>query len=206
MKSFKQHLLESKQVYEFKVKVVDELTTCQLDKFKGALERFTLESFSKGTRTPIQETQLDFPAHKNVATTVYDIVVTYPATSFQIHQLAAETMGLSECCIKVRNLKEQEEVEINNAHRTASGESLLTKDYDKEDNQSIVGDSHVMSLLKELGKVKNQGTLYSGVNNELLAKEAPAEKPATVDKNYGTTSPIGSRQVTLPTAKLGKIK
>lgn len=207
MKSFRQHLLESKQVYEFKVKVVDELTICQLDKFKGALDRFTVESFSAGTRTPIQETQRDFPSHKNVATTSYDIVLTYPATSFQIHQIAAETMGLSECCIKVRSLCEQAEEELNYANSgSASGESLLTKEYDKENNQSVVGDSHVMSLLKELGKVKHQGEQYTGVNDTILAKKSPAEKPAKIDKNFGTISPIGSRQVNLPTAKLGKIK
>lgn len=205
MKSFTQYLIESKQVYEFKIKVIDDLTTCQLDKFKGALERFTVESFSKGTRTPIQETQVDFPSHKNVAATVYDVVLCYPATSFQIHQLAAESMGISECCIKVRNVLEQQEIDLNNSFGDVSGESLLMKDYESENNQQIVGDAHTMSLLKELGKVKTQGDQYTGINDILLAKKAPAEKPATVCTNIGTTSPIGSRQVKLPTANLGKL-
>jgi hypothetical protein len=205
MKSFKQYLLESKQVYEFKIKVIDELTTCQLDKLKGALARFSVESFSSGTRTPIQETQVDFPSHKNVAATVYDVVLGYPATSFQIHQMAAETMGLSECCIKVRSMLEEQEIDLNNKFNTASGESLLTKDYENENNQKIVGDAHTMSLLKELGKVKTQGDQYTGVNDSLLAKKSPSEKPASVCTNVGTTSPIGSRQVKLPTANLGKL-
>jgi len=205
MKSFRQHLVESKQVYEFKVKVVGDPTTCQIDKFKGALERFTLESFSSGTRTPIQETQIDFPDHKNISAMVYDVVLTYPATSFQVRQLAAESLGLSECCIKVRNLKEQSELDLNHQYDEKTGEALLGKDYEKENNQHLVGETQAMLMLKELGKVKHQGDQYKGVNDKLLAKKAPAEKAQSVkaDKK-GSPSPIGSRKVTLPTATLGK--
>ena len=73
-------------------------------------------------------------------------------------------------------------------------------------SQSIVGDGAVYSVLKELGKNKHQGTQYKGVNDQLLAKKAPSEKTsacAKTDKSIGTTSPIGSKQVTLPTAKTG---
>jgi hypothetical protein len=206
MKSFSQYLLESKQVYEFKIKIVDELDDSKISKLKGALERFTVESFSAGTRTPIQESQVDFPDHKNISTTTYDVVLTYPATSFQIRQIAAESLGLHESCIRVRNLKEQEEQDINHAYDNKSGESLLGKDYDKECNQNLVGEAQKMALLKELSKVKHQGDQYKGVNEKLLAKKAPADKSATVkvDKKSSSPSVLGSRSVTLPTSKLGK--
>lgn len=206
MKSFRQHLLESKQVYEFKIKVVGEPTADQIDKLTGALERFTVESFSTGTRTPIQETQIDFPEHSNISTTTYDVILTYPATSFQIKQLTAESLNVSECCVKVRNLKEQEEQQINHAPKNTNGKPLIGSDYDKENNQHLVGDQNAMALLKELGQVKHQGEQYKGVNDKLLAKKSPVEKTANVkvDKKIGTISPIGSKQVTLPTAKLGK--
>lgn len=207
MKSFKQYLLESKQVYEFKVKIAGEPADEQIDKFKGALTRYVISHFAKSTRTPIQETQIDFPEHKNISVTTYDVILNYPATSFQIRQLAAETLGLSECCVKVRNLHEQAEQELNHEHDEKSGESLLGKDYDKENNQHLAGQSNVMDLLKELNKYKHHGEQYKGVNDQLLAKKAPVEKAATnakYDKKIGTTSLIGSKQVTLPTAKLGK--
>jgi hypothetical protein len=205
MKSFTQHLLESKQVYEFKIKVVDNLNDDQINKLKSTLARFTVEQFSTGTSTPIQETQVDFPEHHNISTSSYTVVLTYPATSFQIKQLAADALGLSECCIKVRNLKEVEEEEINHKYNEKSGESLLNKDYDKESNQDLVGETHKLALLKELSKVKHQGEQYKGVNDKLLAKKAPVEKTtaAKVDKKLGTISPIGSRRVTLPTATTG---
>lgn len=208
MKSFKQHLLESKQSYEFKVKIAGEPADEQLDKLKGSLDRFVVELFQRSTRTPIQETQVDFPEHHNISVTTYDIKLSYPATSFQVRQLAADALGLSECCIKVRNLKEVEEQELNHKYDEKSGEALLGKDYDKENNQHLAGQSSVMSLLKELNKYKHQGEQYKGVNDQLLAKKAPTEKVAKVtskyDKSIGTTSAIGSKQVTLPTAKLGK--
>jgi len=204
MKSFRQHLLESKQVYEFKIKLVGEHPQDNINKLKSALERFTVESFSESTRTPIQETQVDFPEHHNINVTTYDVILTYPATSFQVRQLAADALGLSECCVKVRNLKEVEEEELNHKFDETSGDALLGKDYDKESNQHLAGQSNVMSLLKELNKVKHQGEQYKGVNDQLLAKKAPVEKAATsakYDKTIGTTSPVGSKKVTLPTAK-----
>jgi len=208
MKSFRQHLLESKQVYEFKIKVVGEPTSEQIDKLKSVLERFTVESFLEGTRTPIQETQVDFPEHHNTNTTSFDVTLTYPATSFQISQLAATALGVSECCIKVRNNKEVEEYDINHKYdQLNDSKTLIGSEYDKENNQHLVGQSHVMSMLKELNKVKHQGTQHKGVNDQLLAKKMHVEKSAPsakTDKSIGTTSAIGSKKITLPTANLGK--
>lgn len=206
MKSFTQHLLESKQVYEFKIKIAGEPADEQINKLKGALGRFTIESFSEGTRTPIQESHVDFPDHENINISTFNVTLTYPATSFQIRQLAAEAMQVSQSCVRVRNLREEAECDINHEHDIKTGESLLNKDYDKENNQSLVGETHKLALLKELSKVKHQGEQYKGVNDKLLAKKAPVEKTAVakVDKKLGIISPIGSRQVSLPTASTGK--
>ena len=205
MKSFTQHLLESKQVYEFKIKIAGEPADEQINKLKGALEKFTIESFLEGTRTPIQESHVDFPDHENINVSTYNVTLTYPATSFQIRQLAAASMNVSQSCIRVRNLREEAETDINHEHDIKTGESLLGKDYNKENNQSLVGEPHKLALLKELSKVKHQGEQYKGVNDKLLAKKAPVEKTTAekVDKKLGIISPIGSRQVTLPTARTG---
>jgi hypothetical protein len=54
--------------------------------------------------------------------------------------------------------------------------------------------------LKELGKTKHAGTVYKKVNEKLLAKKAPVEKPVTTKaaKNVKYASPIGSTQNTIP--------
>ena len=41
----------------------------------------------------------------------------------------------------------------------------------------------------------HRGEQYKGVNDELLAKSSPEEKPAQKDDNIGTTSPIGSKSM-----------
>lgn len=193
MKSFKEYLIESKQPYEFKVKIAGDCPKDCSMQIKRALSKFQVENCSSGKSTPIQETQVDFPAHKNVGVTVFEVTTEYPATSLEITNLIAEHCSIPLSCIKVRNLAEQAEEELNNANDEPSGEALIEKEYEKEDNQKMVGDKHTMSLLKELGKNKTQGTQYKGVNDKILAKKAPAEKSAVVkaDKKSNTTSVLG---------------
>lgn len=209
MKSFKQHLLESKQVYDFKIKIAGDVCESTTAKIKTALERFTVESISSGKSTPIQETQVDFPDHKNVGVTVFEVSLCYPATSKQVQDIVADAICKSHSCIKVRNIKEQEEEQLNHQYdNMEKGTATLGTDYEKSNHQSIVGDAHVMTLLKELNKMKHQGEQIKGVNDKILAKKSPVEKTATVkaDKKSGSVSPIGSRSVKLPTAKLGKAR
>ena len=205
MKSLKEYLFESKQSYEFKIKIAGEPTDEAVSKIKQAFEQFTVESFSEAKRTPIQETQVDFPDHKNVAVTIFDVTLSYPATSHQLRDIVAEAGNLTHSCVKVRNLKEQEEEELNHEFDEKSGKALLGTDYQKENNQSLVGDKHTMALLRELSKTKHQGTQYKGANDKLLAKKAPKEKngPAMQDKT-GSKSVIGSNKTDLPDPYKGK--
>lgn len=202
MKSFKDYLIESKQTYDFKIKLAGEHEDCA-KKIKEALAKFDVASCSEGKTTPIQETQVDFPEEKNIEVTVYEVCLNYPATSEQVRAAVASKLGKTESQIKVRNPQEEAEVELNHANDEASGEALLEKDLEEVDGQKQVGDKHVMSLLKELGKHKTQGTQVKGTNDKILAKKVPSEKVAIAktDKKAGTTSPVGSKKVTLPTAK-----
>lgn len=207
MKSFREYLIESKQTYDFKIKLVGDHEKDASDKIKNALSKFNVESISEGKSTPIQETQADFPSHSNVGTTIFDIVLTYPATNLELQSAVAEALNLTHECIKIRSAADEKEEEINHEHDEKTGKSLLGTDYDKENNQNIVGDKQVMSLLKELSKNKHQGEQYKGVNDKILAKKSPSEKSSTISsvKNIGTKSPIGTSNIEKPTAeKLGK--
>lgn len=206
-KSLKEYLLESKQNYEFKIKIAGDVDNDTPAKIKTALARFDVESLSDAKTTPIQESQVDFPDHSNIRVTLYDVSVKYPVTSNQMRDLVAEALKLTHSCIKVRNLKEQEEEQINNQYcpNNASGDAILTKDYDKSNHQSLVGDKQVMSLLKELSKNKTTGAQYKGVNDQLLAKSVPSEKSVSkTGKVENSISPIGSKQTVLPDPYKGK--
>jgi hypothetical protein len=201
MKSFKEYLTESKKVYEFKVKIAGDCPKDCTEKIKLALSQYQLESCSGGKRTPIQERQVDFPEHANVNVTVFDVCTCYPATSLQIKNSIAETLRMSGALIKVRNAMEERELAINNANAVKSGKSVLEADYEKEDNQKLVGDKHTMSLLKELGKSKSVGEQKKGINDTILAKSVPTEKLKDNPAKQNNTSAVGSRKVKLPTAK-----
>jgi hypothetical protein len=194
MKSYKEYLTESKETYDFKIKIAGDCPKDCSMLIKRALSKFQVEHCSSGKSTPIQETQSDFPEQKNIGVTVFDVSTNYPATSAEISALVADHCNLSQGSIKVRNLKEQEEEELNNANAEATGESLLAKEELEEvDGQKLVGDKHNMSLLKELNKNKKELAQYKGVNDKLLAKKAPAEKAGKAEKTPSAKSVLGSK-------------
>lgn len=197
MKSFKDYLVESieEKKYTFKLKVAGDLPEHFEDTTKAALDKYQVSSFTKGKTTPIQAKLADFPTLENQQVTIFDIELDYPTTSQVLTAYISEHTGLNACCIKVRSLKEEEEAEINAEHlEEESKESLLLKDYEKENNQNIVGEKHISNFLKELAKQnkEKQPTQYKGVNEKLLAKASPKEKAQAQDKGAAAKSPIGS--------------
>lgn len=207
MKSFKQYLTESKKVYEFKVKIAGEIDKDAASKIKLGLSQYQVESCSAGKRTPIQESPKDFPEHKNVNVTVFDVCLSYPTNSVMVRESIAQALGLKICCVKVRNLKEEEEDLLNHSNDEISKESMLTSEYAASNNQSEVGEEQKMSLLKTLTKAKHDLQPYTGVNDQLFASKAPTNKgPAAKTVAQNNLSPVGSKQVKLPTAKTARGK
>jgi hypothetical protein len=202
MKSFKEYLTESKQTYDFKVKIAGDCPKDCAKKIKEALSMYKVESCSAGKSMPIAETYADFPTHRNIGITVFDVCLAYPSTTDQVRSALGGSLNVSIDRLKVRNMREEAETAINHANDEKSGESLLSKDFEAGSNaQDIVGDKHVMSLLKELGKHKKTTEQYTGVNDAILAKKSPSEKSAKASTTINTKSPVGSRTVKLPTAK-----
>lgn len=189
MKSFKEYLIESKQTYDFKIKIAGDVPEGCSKRIKEALAEFDCASCSDGKSMPIQENQVDFPELKNVGVTTFDACCNYPATSEQVRNLIAEKLNVSQSNVRVRNPHEEAEKEVNEQET----EQVLGKDYPKENNQNLVGDKHVMSLLKELGKQKKQGEQVKGTNDKILAKKAPSEKTAKAEKVPATKSPISGK-------------
>jgi hypothetical protein len=178
MKSFTEYLTESKKVYEFKIKIAGDCPKDCVPKIKEALSTYKLESCSKGKGVPITEKQMDFPQLENVGVTIFDVTVCYPTTSLQVREAVANKLNIVPAKIRVRNMKEEEELALNHEHDDKTGESLLGKDYEAgTEAQSLVGEKRVKSMLSDLSKVSQQGlTQYKGVNDNILAKSVPTEK------------------------------
>jgi len=187
MKSFKDYLIESleEKKYSFKIKIAGDLPEHIEDTMKAALEKYKVSGFSKGKTTPIQAKLLDFPTLENTHMTIFDVDLDYPTTSQVLTSYMAEQTGIDSCCIRVRSLKEEDEIELNTEHLVADKkDALLNQDYQKESNQDMVGEKKISSLIKELAKASKdtQPTQYKGVNDKILAKSAPKEKTTAASK------------------------
>ena len=184
MKSFKEYYVESKKVYEFKVKIAGDQIKNAAEKIKVGLAPFKVENCSQGKSVPIQEFQADFPEHKNVGITMYDVSVSYPATKHQIRDTIAAHLGIGHSQVMVRSLAEEHEYDLNHKYDEISGEAVLNKhelEYEPG-GQEMVGTKHAMSFLQELNKEKHAGEQYKGVNDKILASGAPTHTKDTPGK------------------------
>lgn len=194
MKSFTEYLTESKKTYEFKIKVAGELSESFEEKLKIAMERFSVVKLSKGKRTPITETPLDFPQLKNTSVTSFDLAINYPTTSQVLENYISQVCGCPASNIRVKTENQCAEDYQETLNRKEAEKPLIGQcDFPESNHQDLVGEKKISSFLKDLSKTKHSGEQYKGVNDELLAKSAPAEKPATTVEADPGVSPIGSK-------------
>ena len=198
MKLFSHYLKESQEEkkYAFKVKIAGDLPDNCEDCMEAALQQYQVSKFTKGKSTPIQASLKEFPNVKNSSMTVFEVELDYPATSAVLTELLSSSTGVNRDCIKVKTPIEEANQAIEEEHAAGDkSESVLTKDYPKENNQHLVGEKHLSSFLKDLAKVRkeNQPTQYKGVNEKLLAKSLHKEKAEAVAKLGPAKSVLGSK-------------
>lgn len=197
MKSFTEYLKESteEKKYAFKIKIAGDLPEHCEDVMETALQKFQVSKFTKGKSTPIQANLLDFPNVKNAAMTVFEVELDYPATSAVLSELVANCTGVSRDAIRVRTPLEESNFELEHVEVVKDGKALLAQDYEKSNNQNLVGEKYMSAFLKDLAKASkdSQLTQYKGVNDKLLAKAAPKEKNESMPKVGPARSVLGSR-------------
>ena len=209
MKSYREYLTESQKVYSFKLKIAGKCPKDASTQIKTALAEFDVASVSAGKSTPITAQPHEFPEHKNVEITVFDAVTNYPATSKQVQDRIAHVLGLTLNDVRVRNEREEEENEINHAHDDVTGEAIIGTEYEPAEHQDLVGETHKLSFLKDLGKKKLELEQRTGINDQLLAKSAPHAKDAKVtpavktNKTVSVVSPVGTKKVKLTPVAAG---
>lgn len=207
MKTFIDYLIESKEDYKynFMIKVAGDLPENAEECMETCLQKYQVSKFSKVKTTPIQPKLLDFPNMENVQVTIFEAELEYPATSAVLTNYIAEQTGISVDRIRVRSPREEAEAALNveNIDSEDKKGPLLTQDYEKTNFQKLVGDKGVSNFLKDLAKVRkeHQPTQYKGVNDELLAKSFPKEKPSVAEKEKPTTGLFGSIKNPMPVAK-----
>jgi len=197
MKSFKEYLTESKRVYEFKVKIVKELPKDCAKQLKEALSEYDPANVSAGKSAPISKHYHDFPDHKNVSMTIFDVTLNYPANTQQVKNAVASRLGIHESEIKVLTAYEDLETEINHQNDNKSGKHLIGTDYEATNHQGLVGDAHKLSFLKDIQSMSRGLEEVTGTNDQLFAKPAKGktqDMQPTITEKSGMTSPIGTKQ------------
>jgi hypothetical protein len=184
MKSFSEHLTESKKTYEFKIGVAgDYATECKAG-LESALGKYGVVKVTDGKRVPISKRPLDFPQLENIDVTYFEAEVTYPTTVQVLQEYLGKCCNIPQSNIIVRNpLAPQEEYQKEPAN-TPYESILNTEDMGGETAQESVGENRVMELLKELEVARKEREIdpMEGV---------PAGESKDIDESENKTSVVG---------------
>lgn len=199
MKPFQNYIFELNKPSEFRIKIASiEPKGEVMDRIKGALDAYQLESVSAVKSLPIQEHR-EFPNWGGPCEAYqFDVTVAYPTTTVAIQQLIKERVGLNPDWICVRNLNEAEytdEAEALDAN--AQKGALLDQDDlgGSTEGQALAGQSRIGSLLKELETRQF----------EIAGSESAAGK-TTNDIPQGEDSPVGTKQNKINDQRKGNTK
>jgi hypothetical protein len=192
MKSFKEHLTESKKQYDFRIKIAGDFTTEQETKLKNALERYTVSGWKKSGKTPIQELPLDFPQVKNCEVNIYEVTFEYPTTQHELTEYIANNCGINKTHLAVRRPGEPSEEYQHIEPTKREGALLDDPNYKESPNakfEDFYGDKYNSGFVKELNDILK---LQRKERNEQIPTEGAAKfNTDSEDKKLGPISGKG---------------
>ena len=205
-KSFTEYLTNNTKVYSFTIKIVGDLDEGLETKLKESLQKFAVISISKGKRTPIQSTLIDFPNIENERVTSWEVSMKYPTTTQVLENYISTFIGLPLQQIKVCNLNAPLDL-----YQAAESEKdiLSTKELESpcsKQMSELVGSGRITGLLKDIINSKpTKGEQIKGVNDSILAITSPTEQAAEyIQPSEHSKSPIGSQVINKPEPGKGK--
>jgi len=152
MKQFKDYLAESERVYNYRIKIVGDVSIEFMSQLKQKLDQFDPVKIGSQKSTPVQMSPADFPKFNNDSVTSFDVEFRYPAIEPQIKQLA-QILGLDPNRIIMQTSafddsidKERKDVEDENKNLLSDTDfpapdkeqKALSKDYSAPYNQHAV--------------------------------------------------------------------
>ena len=94
MKSFAQYLVETRQTFDYRIKILGDVDAELINALEEKLQQFDVVNMTEPKSTPIQKVLPDFPEAENDSVTFMDVTFNYPATPPQITQMA-ELLGMN---------------------------------------------------------------------------------------------------------------
>ena len=93
MKNFAQYLVETKQTFDYRIKIAGDITAEQMNQLEKSMAQFDVIKMSEKKSTPVMKTLPDFPAFANERVTHMDVSFNYPATEIGMRQVC-ELLGM----------------------------------------------------------------------------------------------------------------
>ena len=87
MKSFAQYLTETRQTFDYRIKICGDVDAKFINELEEKLQQFDVITMSEPKKTPIQKTLPDFPGMENESMSIIDVTFNYPATPPQMIQI-----------------------------------------------------------------------------------------------------------------------
>jgi hypothetical protein len=190
MKSFKQHLTESKKQYDFRIKIAGKCDSDTENSLKTCLEKYSVSSFKKSGTTPIQELPLDFPQVKNCEVNIYEVVLDYPTTQFELTEYIAQNCKINKSHLAVRKPGEPSE-EYQTPAPDRKGALLDDPNYKEAGNakfEDYYGEKYNTGFVKELNDLLK---LQRKERGEQIPTEGTAK--FNTDSEPGKFGPISGK-------------
>lgn len=190
MKSFKEHLTESQKKYDFRIKIAGDFTSEQESNLKQSLDKYSISSWKKSAKTPIQELPLDFPQVKNCEVNIYEVTLDYPTTQHELTEYISSNCGISKTHLAVRRPSEPSE-EYQHVEEKRQGALLDDPDYKEAGNpkfEDYYGDKYNSGFVKELNDILK---LQRKERGEQIPSEGAAK--FSTESEDKTMSPISGK-------------
>ncbi len=184
MKSLNEYLIESKQLFEYRVKFAGEMDNEMLENFKRALGQFDMESSTGLKKTPITKDPFGFPGLENTEIHIMDVQLNYPASSEQLVELA-RLQGFDPNHVRVldKNYDESMTEELERTTEVSEKAKLEDTDYPAQTPEQ-----------KEAGDKYSEGfkdIVQNAARTEFeIAGGKPEKAKFNTDKPNGNDSPM----------------
>jgi len=185
MKSLHEYLIESKQTYEYRIKIAGELTKEQQERIERGCEAFDLVSLSAPKRLPVQESPMGFEGVKNTEVHIMDAKFNYPASTEAFTEICRQA-GISGSNVIVLNKAFEDSMMDEEGRKDEGEEALLNSDL-PEDHPAV------KDAVKEYGtEGKDKDVIKNAARTEyeFVSKEIAPKAETTNDLPQGTDGPL----------------
>lgn len=187
MKSFAEYLVETKQTFDYRIKIAGDVDKDTINELEKMLQQFDVVKMTDPKTTPVMKTLPDFPDMENDRCTHFDVTFNYPATDPQIKQIAKLlNMDPNKMIIQQRDYADKLDAE-RKKYEEQPESVLADTDFPEPDaEQKALSDDYSADPMDKEVVVKNE---YKS-DFTIAGGNTPKAK-TTSDYPEQTKSPIG---------------